>query len=344
VTIRIAVYGGTNLSPRLVRFTRRLTRALVRFADVVLVSGGFRWFESREQHVSVDVAVLTEAKLRIDPRRFRERFETWLPAKRLDRPSDDVVRFEDGSVHRVPGTDQACRFELVKAVDALVTIAGEGNTRTVLELALALNKPALPVPFTGGDSREVWRRNGRDFIEALNLEPRLVSELESRDGSPARLDRLAEQIAKAVHAGARRSCLVLMPFGPVHDGFYVDVLRHAVTAANYVPHRIDKDDYAGNIPALFRASLERAGAVVVDLTGTNPNVMYELGQVHARGMRPFMIFRRRRGESLARQLPFYLRQEKIVGERDDEAGRRRIARELREYLESLARSFGARDV
>jgi hypothetical protein len=127
VKTRIAVYDGTNLSPRLVRFTRRLTRALVRFPDVVLVSGGFRWFEGVERKISVDVAVLT--KQRIDPRHFSGRFETWLPAKRLDRPSDGVVRFEEGTVHRVPGTDQACRFELVKTADALVTIGGEGIPR-----------------------------------------------------------------------------------------------------------------------------------------------------------------------------------------------------------------------
>jgi hypothetical protein len=316
----------------------------VRFPDVVLMSGGFRCFEKSPEHVSVDVAVLREARRHVDPEHFRDRFETWLPAERLDRPRDEVCRFAEGTVHRVSGTDQARRFELVKAADALVTIGGEGNTGTVLELALALRKPALPLPFTGGDSLTFWERNGRDFIEALKLGPRLVRELEAGRGSPARLDRLADLVAKTVHAAAQRVCLVLMPFGAGHDGFYAHVVRRAVIAANYVPHRIDKDDYAGNIPALFSSSLERARAVIVDLTGANPNVMYELGHVHARGIRPFLIVRRRRGESLERELPFYLRQEKIVSERDDAAGRLRIARELQEYLNGLARSFGARGV
>jgi len=70
---------------------------------------------------------------------------------------------------------------------------------------------------------------------------------------------------------------------PGHDGFYQDVLRRAIEAANYIPHRIDIDDYAGNIPSLFLSALERARSVVVDVTGLNPMSCMSFGQVHAAG-------------------------------------------------------------
>jgi len=338
---RINIYGGTNLPPDLVQFVSSLTRHLTATRDVVLVSGGFKRSRKYSGRTSVDLAVLREAKRQIENADdFARRFETWLPAKRLDRPSDEVVRFAEGQVHRVPGTDQARRFHLVKAADALVTIGGEGNTRTVLELALALEKPALPIAFTGSDSAEVWENNHDDIIKSLNLQEELIGRLEKEPSSPLESDVLARDIAQAIYAAARRRCLVLMPFGRGHDGFYRDVLRRAIEEASYIPHRIDIDDYAGNIPSLFLSALERSRAVIIDLTGLNPNVMYELGQVHARGINPFLIERSRRSTKSVAEEPFYLRHEKLTREQDDEAGRRKIGEEVKRYLRSLMENAG----
>jgi hypothetical protein len=216
-----------------------------------------------------------------------------------------------------------------------VTIRGEGNTRTVLELALALDKPALPIAFTGGDSETLWDANREVFIKSLNLRPDLTSRLEGGP-SPKRVEGLAKEVARVVYDAAKKRCLVLMPFGRGHDSFYQNVLRHTIEAANYIPHRIDIDDYAGNIPSLFLTSLERARSVVVDVTGLNPNVMYELGQVHARGINPLIIDRRRQPKRKAPAMPFYLRHEKMVSENDDEAGYRRIVDALTQYLNTVA--------
>jgi hypothetical protein len=338
---RINIYGGTNLPQDLVDFVSGLTRHLTAIGDVVLVSGGFKESKKYPGRTSVDLAVLREARRQIkNAEDFARRFETWLPAKRLDRPSDEVVRFAEGQVHRIPGTDQARRFHLVKASDGLVTIHGEGNSRTVLELALALEKPALPVAFTGGDSAEIWQRNRKDIIRSLNLQEELVRRLESGPSSPQESDSLAQEVAQAIYAAARKRCLVLMPFGRGHDGFYRGVLRRAIEAASYIPHRIDIDDYAGNIPSLFLSALERSRAVIIDLTGLNPNVMYELGQVHARGINPFLIERLRRSAKSVAEEPFYLRHEKMTRERDDEAGRRKIGDEVKRYLHALADTAG----
>jgi hypothetical protein len=330
---RILIYGGTNLSAELVRFVRRVTRDLLVLNDVVILSSGFEYFKKHSERTSVDRAVLLEAEKRLPPKQLAERFETW--GATLDRHS--VTRFKKGTPHKLSGTAQAMRFKLVSAADALITIVGEGNTRSVLELALAVEKPALPVAFTGGDSRRMWNRNRDEFTRSLRLAPQLIRRLEDRPQSVRQLNQLATDVATTIYDAAQKRCLVLMPFGRGHDGFYSNVIRETILAANYLPHRIDKDDYAGNIPALFLSSLERARAVFIDLTGWNPNVMYELGQVHARGIAPFLIVREKKTRKALRAMPFYLRQEKVLIDRDDEAGYKRIAAELKNYLNLLAK-------
>ena len=337
---RIAIYGGTNLPPDLVELVRCLTRHLLGFSDVVLLSSGFEFFKRYPKRTSVDRAVLTEVEDRLGPQELAERFETWLPMTGLDRHS--VQRFAKGTVHRIAGTAQAMRFKLVNSADGIVTIGGEGNTRAVLELALAVEKPALPVAFTGGDSGRMWKRDREDFIKLLKLSPSLAHRLSQPPVSMQESEGLAAQIGTAIHEAAQKRCLVLMPFGRRHDRFYSEVLYRTIEALGYIPHRIDKDDYAGNIPELFLSALGRARAVVVDLTDTNPNVMYELGQVHAREINPFLVLRRGTSGSY-RDLPFYLRHERIVEVTEDEAGYQRIADELGGYLKAIARNVAARE-
>jgi hypothetical protein len=333
---RILVYGGTNLTPALVRFVGRLTRRLLVFDDVVLLSGGFEGYKHHPNRVSVDKTVLTEAERSIVPARFDRRFETWLPRESLDRRS--VRRFKRGALHELTGTAQARRFALVKAADALVTIEGEGNTRTVLEFALALGKPALPVPFSGGDSRRIWNRHRDDLLGPLRLRPALVRRLEGGPRLGRGLDRLAADVAAAICEAAQKRCLVLMPFGRGHDGFYAQVLHPAIKAAGHLPYRIDREEYSGNIPSLFLAALGRARGVVVDVTGSNPNVMYELGQVHARGISPLLVLRRRLTRAAYAALPFYLHHEMLVAAPDNPSGHRRIGREIGSYLARLAQN------
>jgi hypothetical protein len=328
---RIAIYGGTNLTAAVVRFVERLTRRILAFPDVVLVSGGFAQYRGRPDRISVDRAVLEESERRLDPGALATRFETWLPAPSLDRRS--VERFRHGTVRELQGSAQARRFAVVTGVDAIITIAGEGQTRTVLELALAIKRPALPVAFTGGDSARVWARSREAVANSLRLDPTIIRRLESTPRGAAERDRLADDVARAAHAAAERRCLVLMPFGPGHDGFYTRVLRPAIGAAGYVPIRIDQDEYAGDIPTLFRHSVERAHAILVDVTGANPNVMYELGYLHARGLDPpAVILRQRLTARASAALPFYLRHERLITAPDDEAGHSQLRREVVAYL------------
>jgi hypothetical protein len=83
------------------------------------------------------------------------------------------------------------------------------------------------------------------------------------------------------------------------------------------------DDHASKIFDLFRTHLEDSRAVIVDVTGLNWNVMYEIGYAHTLGIHPLIISRD--AAPPVKQLPFYLGQNKLVAvETSGEALKNRI--------------------
>ena len=336
--IRIAIYGGTNLGQEVQKFVKWLTERLLAIPEVAILSGGFLHYAKHPDRASVDLCVAEAAESCLTPAELNKRFETWLPLPALDRPG--VKRFRKGQVLELKGTSQARRFKLVQEADGLVTIAGKEHTRSLLELALALEKPALPIPFTGGDSLTIWKRNRNDLLPALRLSQESAVQFDHQPSSTAERKKLAATAAGILYAAAERRCLVLMPFGGSHDRFYTVHLCPAIKRANFVPHRIDKDDYASDIPTLFHEAVDRSSAAVVDLTGMNSNILYELGYLHAKSVAPLLLCRTDTGRTEAK-VPFYLLQEKIVRAEDDAGGRRQIAARVEQYLRSASRPTGS---
>jgi hypothetical protein len=341
MSVRIAIYGGTELSVPVRRLVSRLvTHLLIAYPDVVVVSGGFeRWDENvhpeRRDWVSVDRAV-REAALAFaagDSSLVAARLETWIPERDHDRA--DVRRFVEGAQYLVGKSTQARRFHLVTRADAIVTIMGEGNTATVIEMALEINRPLLPVGCTGGDSHNFWQNEADTLATRL----RLSADLRRRIGDPASLesdatiDALAVDVADAMYRAAEKRCLVLMPFDDA-DPFYADVIEPAVIAAGYVADRIDRRDFSGDIRDIFAERVRRDHVVLVDVTGLNPNVMYELGFVHASGnLTPLVIFREELTKARYDALPFYLKDLKITSaDCQTAAGRERMAEWISRFL------------
>jgi hypothetical protein len=335
---KILVYGGTDLSGESQAFVKSLTKHLLSFENITLVSGGYDHAEGENDKVSVDKAVLAAAEEILKPGELEKRFETWVPGPTLDRKG--IQRFRKGVVREIYGTAQSRRFNMVQNVDGIVTISGSGNTRTVLELALAVHKPALPIPYTGNDSEDMWKLYSEDFIRFLKLPPELVARITQPPTDP---DNLAAAIAAFMYGAIRKKCLVLMPFAEKHDLFYEQHLRPAIIEAGLFPHRIDKDDQAGHIPELFVAGVETARGIIIDITGMNLNVLYELGYVHAKGMAPFIIYRSEYGKRLpAGTLPFYLTQEMVTAVTDDSEGYQTIRTRLGDFFKAAGDRTSAR--
>jgi hypothetical protein len=311
----VALYGSTRIGKRDVDFVRDLAEAFLAYPDVVLVTGGFWHWESDPDiaETSVDLATLkaVEDYATREGIAVTDRLQTWLP----EQPRENVKRFSKGDVRELKGSPRARRFQLVQGVDAILTIGGEEHTATVLELALAIGKPIMPVGFTGGDSGDFWNEDREQFVDWLEIPPELAISLGAGWSSERDRKTLAEQIAKIMIKKTQRRCLVLMEFGAEHDDFYETTLSPAIKIAGFKPHRLDRDEDAGSIPELLLSRLADCAAVIVDITGLNPNVMYELGHIRYGGVVSPLIVTRDNKETL--EIPFYLRQDKIIFADDD---------------------------
>ena len=332
----VAFYGGTRILQEDVDFIQDLVDAFLTYPDVVLVTGGFWHWESDPDidDTSVDLATLiaVENYVRQINLPIAERLHTWLPEK----PRENVRRFSKGNIRQLRGSPRARRFQLVQGVDALLTISGEKQTAAVLELALAIGKPALPMGFSGGDSGDFWNEDRDQFVEWFEISSELADQLGTRPLSELARKTLAEQIAKTLLKKAQRRCLVLMDFGKKHANFFEQVIAPALDLAGFQPHRLDRHEDAGSITELFLRRLADCHAIVVDITGLNPNVMYELGHIHQQAkLDPVIVTRDRLQPD---ELPFYLRQHQVIVVEDDpKIASQRIERQLmltKKYLQA----------
>lgn len=343
----VAIYGGTALEPHLERFVELLARTFLEETDFTLVIGGFGRRIEQKGTVSVDRAVARGARAYLEKREeeVADRLETWLPGGRDRR---DAKRFSEGLRVVLRGqSDQARRFRMVADVSAIVTVHGEGNTRTVLDLAFAIGRPALPLGFSGGDSRDAWEGSAGDPPNRENLEQmrkwfgleaggRLEGKIRQARG--AELTRgFAREIVGAVRRAIRRKCLVLMRYDRKGQAFYDDVLAPMIERAGAQPVRVDRVRRGGDILALFLTGIAESDAVVVDVTGakSSPNVMYEMGHLHARNIQP-LAFARVPRPRIPAQLPIYLREQKVEPAGTEEEVRE-LETTLRGYLEFAAR-------
>ena len=308
---RIVIYGGTDLPDRAVQLVHHLVQALLAYPDTVIVTGGIIGVREDPKRIPTDLAARRAAEALLG--RAADRLESWLPdpdeddREDLEREWDTATRVFDGS------TAEGRRFALVLETDAIITFKGETHTATVLELALRAKKPALPIPFTGGDSGRYWTKHRMAFQSRFRNAEALFDVLEATSldslDVPA-MEDLAKQIAEAVARALDRWCLVLMPFGEWGaEAFFEYVVRPVIEEPfGFIVDRLDRSTHAGHIPQAFLQHVERADAVIADITDTNPNVMYEIGHVHGRKVAPFLFWRRER-EQPPPELPFYFKPE-----------------------------------
>jgi hypothetical protein len=350
----VVVYGGTQLTEPQQSLVKALGEEIVLAGIVddtrhyVLVTGGFKVFANRPESISTDWAAAAAAAgiLRDRGIAIESRLQTWLPDPEWDRRQEHVRRFELGTVKRtLRASDRVRRFRIVQDADVLVTVSGEGNTGIVLDLAAVVQKPALPLPFTGSDSRAFWDNN-RDYIgDQFQLDQAALETLESFDleaaSEPQRRALARHIVHDILPMAVRRTCLVLMPFRSSLTPLYTDVINPAIAEAGFDPIRIDFSVEPGDIYDQFIRLLEKADAVIVDVTGGNPNVMYELGHAHARRIEPLLIHHGAIGDRGVTALPFYLLQQKVEHIPIDQPTHgERLAQRVGEYL--AARRLSAR--
>jgi hypothetical protein len=93
----------------------------------------------------------------------------------------------------------------------------------------------------------------------------------------------AEPISPEHATDTVRRVFVLMPFRKWWSGSVYKMIRRCCGRSKVACLRADDITNTGRITSQIIAAISNADVVIADITGSNPNVLYELGQAHAGG-------------------------------------------------------------
>ena len=320
-TKRICIYGGTDLTQAEAEFVEELSYQILKQLDAVIVTGGVKVnYKVPQGTVPADLAALNGA------RRFAlERsepvptfFQAWIPDPgKKTRSSIERMTADDIGGEPVEMRERSAlgrRLAMVREVDLVVTISGKKHTETVLEQALEIGRPALPLPFTGGDSADFW---GSEFPTITKWFPALSAddfdsfrELQWHDVGSR--EAIVNRVIQILGSARLDKCLVLMPYDSGQDKIYATVIQPAIEE-HMEPVRLDASHNSDEIRQNFSSALDGCRDIIADVTDGNVSVCYELGWAHALGRLPLM-FSLRPLEAI--KLPVYLTSRNIVVVKD----------------------------
>src|ERR1039458_615971 len=102
------------------------------------------------------------------------------------------------------------------------------------------------------------------------------------------------------------TCFVISPFGGYFDSYHTAIFEPAIKAAKLKPCRADDLYRPSSIIHDIWKYVSGAAVLLADLTGKNPNVLYELGLAHAIGKPVVMV------TQVLDDVPFDLRNLRVI--------------------------------
>ena len=88
--------------------------------------------------------------------------------------------------------------------------------------------------------------------------------------------------AKAVETSkADKLIFAAMPFAPQYEDVFFVAMTYAAEQVGAVCDRVDRREFQGNVVEEIHRLIRKASAVIVDLSESKPNVLYEAGFAHA---------------------------------------------------------------
>lgn len=318
--LRLFVSGGSRLSQKSALLWQELGKLLAAEDDLVLITGGLDARTDSPDTRPADRAVVDGFLSGLNERGVptRERVETFLPDPKLDW--SDLKRFEVGTIHVLTNRSaQSRRFRMVHSADVVISLEGDKGTRSVLDVALAIERPILPLPFGKGVSARVWEEERTEICERFQISPEDANEFDRitiETLGELEITELAQRIRACLMRGFTRQCFVIMPFEKDHDSVYDNAIRPALSTHGLQPVRTDRHVPAGNVVAAVREGLRHCYFAIADTTGDRPNVMYELGMAHAAD-KPVILLRKLGPAGEFSPPPFDLQTESIISYSDD---------------------------
>jgi predicted Rossmann-fold nucleotide-binding protein len=308
---RLFVSGGSKLSPNAAHLWQELGALLAAEDGLIVVTGGLKQRADSPKTVPSDWAIVKGMLGALKRRRANSanHIETMLP----DRSRDwrKLQRFRKGRVQILPKrTAQSRRFSMVSSSDVVISIEGEEGTRSVLDMALAIEKPILPLPFGDGVSANRWKEHRREILEKFHLsrnEAARWGKIKLERLSESEIATLARSVKRHLLTGFTRNCFVIMPFRRKFAPVYEQAIKPALADHGLKALRTDRLGLTGNVVQFIRNALNSCYFSIADTTHDRPNVMYELGMAHAENKTVILL-----RSAKDRPPPFDIQNENII--------------------------------
>jgi hypothetical protein len=126
---------------------------------------------------------------------------------------------------------------------------------------------------------------------------------------------------------------VIMPFKEPFDTLYREVIAPVAKEVGFGVIRVDEVYGPGIILNDIQQQIEKAQAVVAEISAHNPNVYYELGYAHALKKPAVLLVRRQEGADM----PFDIRGFRAIFYDDTIGGKHTVETNLRQHLHAILR-------
>jgi hypothetical protein len=177
------------------------------------------------------------------------------------------------------------------------------HTEVVVEQAVELGIPVLPIPIAKGDSEDLLKKYYKRIAAGFEKGAldKCIDEL-NRWGT-SDLEKAAGAVLDLIKTARVGKCLVLLPYDPDYDRLYKSTIEPAINK-HMIPIRLSDLPRSDAIYSSFADAVQTCSAIIADITVLNENVMYEVGYAHGRGLTPLMYTQ---SEARLNELPVYFR-------------------------------------
>ncbi len=125
---------------------------------------------------------------------------------------------------------------------------------------------------------------------------------------------------------SEKSVFVVMPFAAEFSDVWKGGIQRAAQAEGFMPIRVDMINRSTNITDDIVTSIDKCRLAIVDVTGNNPNVMFELGYTIAKEKRNIII------SQSADFLPFDIRNIRTIVYANTWSGIEDLKNRIQEFL------------
>lgn len=312
---RVFVSGANRLSPNAALLMQGLGHLLGLQDSLIVLTGGLSEYRNFPGSPTGDRMIVEGMLAELTSRGENpvDHIETVLPEPKYDQP--DLVRFREGRVIiSAKRNSMVRRYGMMQSADAVLSIEGAWGTRSVLDVALAINRPILSLPFGGGASKDMWQEQREDILDWFHIDSETAKAFDDVDIgklNDTQIQELAKMVCDFLLRGLVKGCFVAMRFDMSSDPVFDEAISPALTTCGFQPWRTDRSVATGDVVEAIRDGINHCYFVIADTSDDRPNVMYELGFAHATD-KPVILLRRLMPNGTMPQVPFDFHTHSII--------------------------------